>query len=357
MSNNADQELRPLWLSDDGRTLHLLDQRALPGATVWLELQDLESVARAIEELAVRGAPAIGCAAAMGCALASHALSGDTHAFRVQMQGVRARLSQTRPTAVNLFVALEEVARYLDGPEKAELEVEELRAGLAQLAREHTRRDLEACKAMGAHGAKVMPHSGGILTHCNTGALATAGWGTALGVIRSTHALGRNIHVFVDETRPVLQGARLTAWELEHEGIPFSLITDSMAASMMHSGEVQVVIVGADRIARNGDAANKIGTYALAILASYHDIPFYVAAPWTTVDLSLGSGVDIPIEERSADEVRMHAGKLMAPAAARVRNPAFDVTPASLIAGIVTETGVFAPADLAAAGAGRAGVQ
>jgi methylthioribose-1-phosphate isomerase len=357
MNDTKQRELSPLRLSEDGRILHLLDQRALPGETRWLELGDLESVARAIEDLAVRGAPAIGCAAAMGCAVASQAFDDEPTLFRTQLAAARERLARTRPTAVNLFVALEEVADYANSPANQELDASSLRAGLARLAREHAARDLAACKAMGAHGAEVMPESGGILTHCNTGALATAGWGTALGVIRSTHALGRRIHVFVDETRPVLQGARLTAWELDHDGIDFSLITDSMAASIMRSGEVQAVIVGADRIARNGDVANKIGTYAVAILARYHDIPFYVAAPWTTVDLSLESGEDIPIEERSADEVRLHGGQLMAPARAAVRNPAFDVTPAGLIAGIVTETGVYAPTELAEAGSGRAGVR
>ena len=351
------KELRPLWLSDDGKTLHMIDQRALPGATVWMELTELEPVAEAIEKLMVRGAPAIGCAAAMGCAVASQHLDGDPRRFREQMAAVRERLSKTRPTAVNLFVALDEVAAYLDAPAQADADVPTLRAGLAKLATEHAERDLAACKAMGAHGAELMPAHGGILTHCNTGAMATAGWGTALGVIRSTHALGRDIHVYVDETRPVLQGSRLTAWELAYEGIPYSLITDSMAASMMQAGRVQAVIVGADRIAANGDVANKIGTYPLAIVARHHHVPFYVAAPWTTVDLSLSSGDDIPIEERDPDEVRLHGGNLMAPADAPVRNPAFDVTPAELISAIITETGAYEPGALADAGAELAGVR
>lgn len=355
--SSAREELRPLWLTPDGKTLHMLDQRALPTETVWMELTELEPVAVAIENLSVRGAPAIGCAAAMGCAVASHHFSDDVKTFRQQMAAARDRLSKTRPTAVNLFVALDEVGAYMDDPANAELDAASLRAGVAALAIAHGERDLASCKAMGAHGAELMPESGGILTHCNTGAMATAGWGTALGVIRSTHALGRDIHVYVDETRPVLQGSRLTAWELAYEGIPYSLITDSMAASMMQAGRVEAVIVGADRIARNGDVANKIGTYALAIVAKHHGVPFYVAAPWTTVDLSLESGDDIPIEERDPDEVRKHGGTLKAPADAPVRNPAFDVTPAELIAAIITETGAYEPAALAAAGADRAGVR
>lgn len=355
--NSAREELRPLWLSSDGKTLHMLDQRALPTQTKWMELCELEPVAVAIENLSVRGAPAIGCAAAMGCAVASHHFSDEVDVFRRQMVEARERLSRTRPTAVNLFVALDEVATYMDDPANASLDAAALRAGVASLAIAHAERDLASCKAMGAHGAKLMPKSGGILTHCNTGAMATAGWGTALGVIRSAHALGHEIHVYVDETRPVLQGSRLTAWECAYEGIPYSLITDSMAASMMQAGRVQAVIVGADRIARNGDAANKIGTYPLAIVAKYHGVPFYVAAPWTTVDLSLESGEDIPIEERDPDEVRMHGGSLRAPADAPVRNPAFDVTPAQLITAIITESGAHAPELLAAAGAGRAGVR
>jgi methylthioribose-1-phosphate isomerase len=210
----------------------------------------------------------------------------------------------------------------------------------------HTLADLQACLDIGAHGAPLLP-AGGILTHCNAGALATAGHGTALGVIRSAWALGTRLHVFADETRPLLQGARLTAWELQREGIPCSLIADNMAAAIMARGEIQAVIVGADRITRNGDAANKIGTYAVAVLAKHHDIPFYVAAPWTTIDRSLASGAEIPIEERSGDEVRIHGGTLLAPASIPVRNPAFDVTPAGLIDRIITERGVFRPEEIA----------
>jgi methylthioribose-1-phosphate isomerase len=336
--------LRPVQLSADGQRLRLLDQRVLPGQELWLELRALEDIAVAIETLAVRGAPAIGCAAAIGLYVVSLDLP-DTHdAFLTGLARARERLAATRPTAVNLFVALDQQQAAI-AAEPPTSSVARLRAVLRETALQHVRDDLRACLQMGAHGASVLP-SGGILTHCNTGALATSGHGTALGVIRSAHARGTELHVFVDETRPLLQGARLTAWELMHDGISCALICDNMAASMMARGEIQAAIVGADRITRNGDVANKIGTYAVAVLCKHHGIPFYVAAPWTTIDLSLASGSEIPIEERHADEVRLHAGALRAPAHVPVRNPAFDVTPAALITGIITERGIHKPDEL-----------
>jgi methylthioribose-1-phosphate isomerase len=338
--------LRPVQLGAEGRALRLLDQRALPAEESWLELTKLEDIAVAIETLAVRGAPAIGCAAALGLYVVSLGLPDERPAFLDALEGARARLANTRPTAVNLFVALDQQRAAVAAAPDAD--VGQLRQVLRDTAERHVRDDLRACLQMGAHGAGVLP-DGGILTHCNTGALATSGHGTALGVIRSAHASGTKLHVFVDETRPLLQGSRLTAWELVHDGIPCSLICDDMAGAIMARGEIQAAIVGADRIARNGDAANKIGTYTVAVLCKHHGVPFYVAAPWTTVDLSLASGAEIPIEEREGDEVRMHGGSLRAPATVPVRNPAFDVTPAELIAGIITEGGVFRPAELAGA--------
>jgi methylthioribose-1-phosphate isomerase len=338
--------LRPVQLSDDDSTLRLLDQRALPGEERWLELDTLEPIAEAIETLAVRGAPAIGCAAALGMASISQAFDESPARWREQFAAARERLAHTRPTAVNLFVALDELdaaVRSMDAAATGS----ELRVRVIEVARAHVAADLAACFAMGEHGAALLPDHGGVLTHCNTGALATAGHGTALGAIRTAWAAGKRFHVFADETRPLLQGGRLTAWELERESIDVSVITDSMAGAMMQAGLIDAVIVGSDRITRGGDVANKIGTYGVAVLAHHHQIPFYVVAPWTTVDLSLESGADIPIEERGADEVRRHGGRLMTPADVRVRNPAFDVTPAALVTRIVTETGAYPPERLA----------
>ena len=341
------QGLRPVQLRADGKALRLLDQRALPGETNWLDLTELEPIAIAIETLAVRGAPAIGCAAAYGLYVVSLGLPETQSEFLAGLETARERLANTRPTAVNLFVALDQQRAAIEAAlaQKPEAEVGLLRAVLRKTAEEHVREDLWACLKMGQNGAAVLPE-GGILTHCNTGALATSGHGTALGVIRSTHASGKRLHVFVDETRPLLQGSRLTAWELVHDGIPCSLIADNMAGAIMARGEIQAAIVGADRIAKNGDTANKIGTFTVAVLCKHHGIPFFVAAPWTTIDPALASGKEIPIEERGADEVRNHGGNLRAPADVHVRNPAFDVTPAELITGIITERGVFTPTEL-----------
>ena len=321
--------LQPVRLAADGRALHLLDQRALPAREVWLELTDLESIARSIEDLAVRGAPAIGCTAALGLAAVSHSFPADPPGFAAAYEHAHARLARTRPTAVNLFHALAAMRAAASQP-----------AALRRAAEAYVDAELDACLRLAAHGAPLLP-SGTILTHCNTGALATAGWGTALGVIRSAHAAGAAIRVLADETRPVLQGARLTAWELQRDRIPVEVIADNMAGAFMARGEVQAAIVGADRITRRGDVANKIGTYTVAVLCHHHNIPFYVAAPWSTIDLKLVSGAEIPIESRHPDEVHHHGGTRMTPLGVEARNPAFDVTPAELVTAIITERGVY----------------
>lgn len=344
--------VRPLMLSDDGRKLRLLDQRKLPQQEQWVELDDVEAVATAIENMTVRGAPAIACAAALGLSAASHGFGDDAQAVRAQIAAARERLANTRPTAVNLFVALEEI-RVAIAAMPATASADDLRAELHRVAQAHVDDDLASCLSMGEHGAHLLPRDGTILTHCNAGALATAGYGTALGVIRRAHSLGRNIRVLADETRPVLQGGRLTAWELLHDGVPVEVITDNMAGALMARGAIDAAIVGADRIARNGDVANKIGTYTVAVLCKHHNIPFYVAAPWTTIDLNIASGADIPIEERQGDEVRRPGGTLSTPADVPVRNPAFDVTPAHLVTAIITNRGVFEPHQIAEAGAAK----
>ena len=299
-----------------GDRLELLDQRQLPDKEVYVTCRTAEEVAAAIRDMVVRGAPAIGCTAAFGVVLGK----GSDAAYEA--------LRKSRPTAVNLFWALERMHKAKD------LEAE-ARAIFAE--------DVAANRRIGELGAKLIGERARVMTHCNTGALATAGYGTALGVIRS--AKGKGISVIANETRPYLQGARLTAWECIQEGIPCTLITDSMAGHMMSRGEVDVVIVGADRIAANGDVANKIGTYALAVLAKRHEIPFYVAAPLSTFDLSIPDGSGIPIEERPPDEVTGYRETRWAPAGVKVRNPAFDVTPAELVSGIVCERGVVLEPD------------
>ena len=304
--------------------LFLLDQRRLPTEEVWHELTDFREVARAIRDMVVRGAPAIGCAAAYGVALGARQ--------DADFDEVIATLAATRPTAVNLFWALDRMKRV--EPRTPET--------LAREAIAIHDEDRAACHAMGEHGASLLP-PGVVLTHCNAGALATGGYGTALGVIRAAVARGTKLAVYADETRPFLQGARLTAWELQKSGIPVTLITDNMAAHLMARGEIQSVIVGADRIARNGDTANKIGTYGVALLARAHEIPFFVAAPRSTIDPEIPDGTHIPIEERSPREVT-HVGSVrLAPDGIAVKNPAFDVTPARLITALVTEAGVLHP--------------
>lgn len=318
----------------DGR-LYLLDQRKLPGQYEWLELNTARDTARAITDMVVRGAPAIGITAAYGVVLAARAAYAQAQAnWREAIQDDLAVLAASRPTAVNLFWALQRMQNLfsaLNGdPESALLnEAEQIHA-----------EDIAANQRMGALGAALLPDSGGVLTHCNTGSLATGGYGTALGVIRSAYAQGKLTQVYADETRPWLQGARLTAWELVHDKIPVQLIADSAAASLLRTGQVQWVIVGADRIAANGDAANKIGTYSLAVLARHHGVKFMVAAPTSTIDWQLAEGAAIPIEDRGPQEILNLAGQRVAAEGAAAWNPVFDVTPAELIDAIVTEKGV-----------------
>ena len=337
--------VRPFALGEGGESLRLLDQRLLPGEEVWLEYREVEPVAKAIEDLVVRGAPAIGCTAALGLAVAARAFPDDPAAFRAAVGHACERLANTRPTAVNLFVALGQMRDAVDRS-PGDASVADLRATLMRTAEQHANDDLRACLEMGKHGAPLLPDDGAVLTHCNAGALATSGYGTALGVIRRAREIGKTIHVLADETRPVLQGARLTAWELDRDGVPVEVIADNMAGSLMARGEIKAAIVGADRIARNGDVANKIGTFTVAVLCKHHGIPFFVAAPWTTIDPNIPTGADIPIEERNPAEVREHGGRAMTPASVGVRNPAFDVTPAALVTSIITEKGIFKPSEL-----------
>ena len=326
----------------EGGRLVLLDQTRLPGEETERTYERWEDVAEAIRTLVVRGAPAIGVAAAFGLVLAARASRATTvDALLADLEAASKGLAATRPTAVNLFWALDRMqrtARAARGPS-----LDALRRRLEAEAEAILSEDLAANRAMGDHGAALVPAGARILTHCNAGALATAGYGTALGVVRSAHAQGKVALVWVDETRPVLQGSRLTAWECVRDGIPHRLIADVAAAAVMARGQVDLVVTGADRIAANGDTANKIGTYALAVLARHHGVPFYVAAPFSTIDPALASGREIPIEERDAAEVRGFGLRQTAPAASPVYNPAFDVTPAELISAIVTERGVFRP--------------
>ena len=315
------------WKED---ALDLLDQRLLPERIEYVTCCTAAEVARAIRDMVVRGAPAIGCAAAFGVAL--EARRGGS------LDAALAVLAQSRPTAVNLFWALDRMM------------AARAAKGLAALEREALAifdEDIEVNRAIGRHGAELVPDGARIMTHCNAGALATAGHGTALGVVRSARDAGKKISVIANETRPYLQGARLTAWEMLQEKIPVTLVTDNMAGHLMSRGEVDLVIVGADRVAANGDAANKIGTYTLAVLAERHGIPFYVAAPLSTFDPSIADGSEIPIEERGADEVTGYRGMRWAPAGVAVRNPAFDVTPAELISGLICEKGVVRSPDTA----------
>ena len=326
-----------------GGRLILLDQTLLPGREVEREYTRWEDVAEAIRTLVVRGAPAIGVAAAFGVVLAareSRATSAD--ALLSDLETAVKGLAATRPTAVNLFWALDRMRGVADTLRERSLD--EARARLLAEAEAILAEDVAANRALGDHGAALVPPNARILTHCNAGALATAGYGTALGVVRSAHARGLLSLLWVDETRPVMQGSRLTAWECVREGIPHRLIADVAAASVMARGQVDLVVTGADRIAANGDTANKIGTYALAVQARHHGIPFYIAAPFSTIDPTLASGAEIPIEERDGTEVRRVGAQQTAPESSPVYNPAFDVTPAALITAIITERGVFRPA-------------
>src|SRR3954468_18669434 len=316
-----------------------IDQTKLPTEEVYVTSKTYEEVADAIKTMIVRGAPAIGVAAAMGIALGARDYKPeDIGDFRNFFGRVCRVMGETRPTAVNLFWAIRRMQRRFE--ELSGKPITEIKLGLVEEAQRMHAEDIAANEAMGKHGAVLMPASGSVLTHCNAGALATAGYGTALGVIRAAIESGKTLHVFADETRPFLQGSRLTAWELMKDGIPTTLISDNMAGHIMSQGKIQAVIVGADRIAANGDTANKIGTYSVAILAKEHAIPFYVAAPWSTVDMKTKHGDDIPIEERSSREVTHIHGKAIAPNGVTVAHPAFDVTPHKYITAIITERGV-----------------
>ncbi|NJN66084.1 MAG: S-methyl-5-thioribose-1-phosphate isomerase [Chloroflexaceae bacterium] len=333
-------ELRTVWWEDG--SVCLIDQLLLPLEEVTVRCRTLPEVARAIKTMQVRGAPAIGCTAAYGVALAAQRSEAtSTEALLDELWQAKRMLDDQRPTAVNLSWA---TSRMLQCAQAGTQEGGEmLRSRLLDEAHAILAEDLAMCKAIGEHGAPLIPERGRVLTHCNAGGLATAGYGTALAPIRTAHHQGRRLHVFVDETRPFLQGARLTAWELREAGIPQTLITDNMAGYMMRRGEIDCIIVGADRIVANGDVANKIGTYSLAVLAQTHHLPFYVAAPSSTVDLSLTHGDQIPIEERSPDEVTFIRGQQIAPAGVQAAHPAFDVTPHELITAIITEQGVWYP--------------
>lgn len=330
----------------EGR-VRILDQSRLPEDVAYLDCRDYQTVARAIRELRVRGAPAIGVTAAMGVALGAQALGAtDYEAFARAVEDICAHLAATRPTAVNLFWALDRMKRTLAALQGKP--IADIKRYLVEESQRILDEDIAMNKAIGRHGASLLKEGQTVLTHCNAGALATAGYGTALGVIRAAWEQGKKIRVLADETRPVLQGARLTAWELMEDGIPVTLITDNMAGALMQQGQVHLCIVGADRIAANGDVANKIGTYSVAVLARAHQIPFYVAAPYSTIDLATLSGAQIPIEERSPEEVTsIGGGRPIAPKGVVVLNPAFDITPHSLVTAIITERGVFRPSELA----------
>ncbi len=332
------------WTSSG--SVRLIDQTRLPTEEVYIECRTIEEVADAIRTMRVRGAPAIGVTAAMGLALGAQTIQAESFSeFFAVLETMGSLLMRTRPTAVNLAWG---VRRLLHLARKArDLPLPGIKAALVAEARAMQAEDIRINRAMGQHGQGLLPEQARVLTHCNAGGLATAGYGTAVGVIRAAAEAGKRIMVWVDETRPLLQGARLTAWELQRAGIPATLITDNMAGHFMARGQVDVVVVGADRIARNGDVANKIGTYSVALLARAHGIPFYVAAPISTLDLDLTDGSQIPIEERAPDEVTHIGGRQVAPAGIRVANPAFDVTPASFVDAIITERGVArAPYDV-----------
>jgi methylthioribose-1-phosphate isomerase len=325
------------WRED---RIRLLDQRRLPRDLVYLDCKDASSVGRAICTMAIRGAPAIGVAAAMGIALAAKKIkTRQAEAFRRSVEKVCEQMGKTRPTAVNLFWAIERMRKILDRVEASG--VEKTRKKLEEEALRIYKEDIDVNRMIGRHGKALIRQGDGVLTHCNAGALATAGYGTALGVIHAAWEEGKWFRVFADETRPLLQGARLTSWELAQRKIPVTVVTDSMAATLMKRGEVNLVIVGADRIARNGDTANKIGTYGLAVVSKWHHIPFYVAAPTSTIDLGITSGLEIPIEERDGAEVTHFQGKPVTPEGVKVFNPAFDVTPQFFIKAIITEKGIL----------------
>jgi len=322
--------------------VRFIDQTKLPLEESYVLASTYEQVAVVIVTMVVRGAPAIGVSAAYGVALGALRSTAITASeFKEDFQKVCARLAGTRPTAVNLFWAIDRMKRLFASLLAEGASMDAVRERFLAEAHAMYDEDIAACKSMGAFGGALLPSEGGVLTHCNAGALATCGYGTALGVIRSAVEQGKKIRVYADETRPFLQGARLTAWELMEDGIDTTVICDNMAASLMHAGRIQAVVVGADRIAANGDFANKIGTYNVAILAKEHGIPFYVAAPWSTIDTATPTGDAIPIEERNPVEVTHHGGKQLTPNGVGICNPAFDVTPARYVTGIITERGVL----------------
>src|SRR2546423_1496234 len=335
--NESIPMVQTLEWTDSG--VRFIDQTKLPTEEAYVTCKTYGQVADAIRNMVVRGAPAIGVAAAMGIALGVKSSKAETVGeLKPEFDRICEVMGDTRPTAGNLFWAIRRMR------EKFELlrvrSLPQLKQALIEEAQRMHAEDIAANQAMGRHGATLLPKSGGVLTHCNAGALATCGYGTALGVIRSAIAAGSKLNVYADETRPFLQGSRLTAWELQHDGIPTTVIADNMAGAMMRLGKIGAVVVGADRIAANGDVANKIGTYTVAVLAKEHGIPFYVAAPWSTVDLATPDGDQIPIEQRSSREVTHLAGKQLTPDGIRIENPAFDVTPHRYIAAIITERGL-----------------
>jgi methylthioribose-1-phosphate isomerase len=336
------EPIRSVQWSPDGRALRIIDQRRLPAACVELDLRTVDQVRDAISTLAVRGAPAIGVAAAIGLVTALLPFGNESGAVLIsKLATFAAVLAAARPTAVNLSWAMARMSACADANPNAGSA--ELLAVLRAEATAILDEDRAMCEAIGNYGLAFVPDGARVLTHCNAGALATAGIGTALAPVYVAHRLGRRVSVFANETRPLLQGSRLTAWELGRAGIPVTILTDGMAASLMRQREIDIVLVGADRIAANGDTANKIGTYAVAVAARHHGIPFYVCAPRSTVDRTTASGDAITIEQRDADEVRFAGGGVVAPADATVRNPAFDVTPAALITGVITDAGVHLP--------------
>jgi len=323
----------------DHNVLEMLDQRALPARVEYLRFDCAAGVAEGIQRMVVRGAPAIGCAAAYGVALEALRLQNQTRElFFAGIEHAITVLAASRPTAVNLFWALDRMRGKLAAQHSAS--PAEIAAALLAEAHATSADDVRLNRILGRHGAALLADGARVLTHCNAGALATAGHGTALGVIRSAVEAGKRVHVYADETRPFLQGARLTAWELAQDGIPVTLIADSAAGLLMRQGEIDAAIVGADRVAANGDVANKIGTYSVAVLARRHGIPFYVAAPVSTIDPATPSGLEIPIEERGAEEVTGYGTTQWAPSGVNVRNPVFDVTPAELVTALITERGV-----------------
>ena len=327
------------WTPDGVR---FIDQTKLPLEETYVLATSYQQVADVIVTMVVRGAPAIGVSAAMGVALGAKQTDATTaEEFAPEFERICAKLASTRPTAVNLFWAIDRMKALFARLRAQGANLEQVQEALLDEALAMYDEDIASCKSIGAYGADLMPEEGGVLTHCNAGALATCGYGTALGVIRGAVERGKRIHVYADETRPFLQGARLTAWELMADGIQTTVLCDNMAASLMRQGKIQAVVVGADRIAANGDVANKIGTYSVAILAKEHGIPFYVAAPWSTIDRATRTGEEIPIEERNAREVTHHGGKQLTPHGVGICNPAFDVTPAKYVTAIITERGVL----------------